>query len=175
VAAEHTAASKPPEEGNYDRDQAEELDARAETERDDLRPMPGVSGSARGSRHGGGSSGASDTGISTRLPERAQAVAGRRPLESDERREGGSLAPESSSPPSSAAYTPRDLAEQTLDGTLPYEETWRENAANVLALVDALERIAAIDTAKHIGAPFLHALEIGHDQPAATKRRKPRR
>lgn len=33
-----------------------------------------------------------------------------------------------------ASYTPRDLAEQTLDHTLPYEETWLENAKNVLAL-----------------------------------------
>jgi hypothetical protein len=46
------------------------------------------------------------------------------------------------------AYTPRDLAEQTLDASLPYEETWHENATNVLALVaenqqlrDALKRI----------------------------------
>jgi hypothetical protein len=35
----------------------------------------------------------------------------------------------------------RDLAEQTLDGTLPYEETWHENAANVLALLNELERL----------------------------------
>lgn len=36
---------------------------------------------------------------------------------------------------------PRDLAEQTLAGTLPYEETWRENAINVLALLNELERL----------------------------------
>jgi hypothetical protein len=41
----------------------------------------------------------------------------------------------------SAAYTPRDLAEQTLDHTLPYEESWYENARNVVKLVTAAERV----------------------------------
>lgn len=43
-------------------------------------------------------------------------------------------------PGSDPVYTPRDLAEQTLGGTLPYEETWHENAANVLALINEIER-----------------------------------
>lgn len=38
-----------------------------------------------------------------------------------------------------AAYLPRDLAEQTLDGTLPYEESWHENATNVVALSEIVQ------------------------------------
>jgi hypothetical protein len=38
-------------------------------------------------------------------------------------------------------YEPRDLAMQTLDGTLPYEETWCENATNVLHLLNEVERL----------------------------------
>lgn len=36
--------------------------------------------------------------------------------------------------------TARQDAEQTLDGTLPYEETWSVNAEAVLALLSLLER-----------------------------------
>lgn len=42
---------------------------------------------------------------------------------------------------SSAAYSPRDLAEQTLDGTLPYEESWRENAQNAIIALDLLRAV----------------------------------
>lgn len=52
-----------------------------------------------------------------------------------------------------AAYTPRDLAEQTLDGTLPYEETWREMAENVVALVEAAE--AFIEIAEPAGNEYV--------------------
>jgi hypothetical protein len=51
-----------------------------------------------------------------------------------------------------------DYAEQTLDGTLPYEETWRVNAEAVLHLTrerdmlrDALRAIAANAEAWHVG------------------------
>lgn len=37
--------------------------------------------------------------------------------------------------------TPRELAQRTLDGTLPYEESWRENATNVLILLAENERL----------------------------------
>lgn len=46
-----------------------------------------------------------------------------------------------SSDRTTAAYAPRDLAEQTLDGTLPYEETWRENAVNLLVALNEVERL----------------------------------
>lgn len=36
----------------------------------------------------------------------------------------------------------QDVAEQTLDGTLPYEETWHTNATNVVALVS---RVAGLE------------------------------
>lgn len=39
--------------------------------------------------------------------------------------------------------TIRDCAEQTLDGTLPYEETWRSNAISLIVAINALERIKA--------------------------------
>jgi hypothetical protein len=42
--------------------------------------------------------------------------------------------PEIGGPAHVAAYVPRDLAEQTLDGVLPYEETWRENAQSRFSL-----------------------------------------
>lgn len=42
---------------------------------------------------------------------------------------------------SESPYDPRDLALQTLDGTLPYGETWRENARNVLHLLNEIERM----------------------------------
>lgn len=35
----------------------------------------------------------------------------------------------------------RSLAAQTLAGTVPFEETWRENAVNVVALLNEIERL----------------------------------
>jgi hypothetical protein len=49
----------------------------------------------------------------------------------------------------------RDYAEQTLDATLPYEETWHTLATGVLALIDVAEAAHVVTTEHAADNPFL--------------------